>query len=285
MPRNCRPKPRVEWVEWSLGAVCVRRVGGARRLAQRFAWAILGSFVYLGAAGLGLAKRNYFTDPRILLIRGLEATIAVAKVPLPAGKKGIALSPEGKLETASAKAQLMSNGIAVKPGMAVEITKIDFHPRRIVFEIDGGGKKWKWYRHIEIGMGGPGGMTPIGPQHAQQERYEGSFITLRLPRKGSVPTVAQARQLLSSVLNFHRHTPTALYSQSVPPQFREAIKKHDVVVGMDENDVFSAKGPPDRKVRSTKPDGEEEDDWIYGLPPHCLYVVFMDGTVTEVHQY
>ncbi len=261
--------------------------GAARPSARSFghasAWMALTLLIL--AARPALAKRNYFTDPRILLIRGLEATIAVTKVPLPAGRKGVVINSNGQLEAAQAKAQLMSNGMAIKPSMAVEITKIDFHAHRIVFEIDGGGKKWKWYRHIEIGMGAPGDMTPIGPQHAQQERYEGSFITLRLPQGVAAPTVAQARQLLSSVLDFHHRTPTVIYSPSVPPQFREAVKHHQVLLGMDEDEVFSAKGPPERKVRSTKPDGEEEDDWIYGLPPHCLFVVFMDGTVTAVHQY
>jgi hypothetical protein len=249
------------------------------------AFLALGSLAVLATAELAFSKKNYFTDPRILLIRGLDATIAVTKVPLPAGKNGIVLNPNGQLEEEQAKRQLMSNGVAIKPGMPVEITKIDFHSRRIVFVINGGGKKWKWYRHIEIGMGGPGDMEPIGPQHVEQERYEGSFITLRLPKGTAPPTPAQARMLLSSVLDFHHQTPTVLYSPSVPPQVREAIKKHEIMIGMDQDDVFSAKGPPDRKVRSTKPDGEEEEDWIYGLPPHCLYVVFNGDTVTDVHQY
>jgi hypothetical protein len=283
MGRNRYPKPRTVGDGFGSGGASAalagqQAFGSGRNWGWQLVFAAMASLVFSTAGGVAYGKRNYFTDPRILLIRGLEATVAVAKVPLPAGKKGVVLNPQGKLEAVSAKAQLMSNGI-------VEITKIDFHRQRIVFEIDGGGKKWKWYRHIEIGMGGPGAMTPIGPQHVQQERYEGSSITLRLARKGVEPTVAQARQLLSSVLDFHHRTPTALYSESIPPQFRKAIKKHEVVVGMDEDDVFSAKGPPDRKVRSAKADSEEEDDWIYGLPPHCLYVVFMDGTVTEVHQY
>ncbi len=255
------------------------------RSGQKPALIAVDFFILLAAAELAFGKRNYFTDPRILLIRGLDATIAVTKVPLPAGKKGIALNARGELDQKAAQRQLLANGMAVKPGMPVEITKIDFHRRRIVFEIDGGGKKWKWYRHIEIGMGGPGDMTPIGPQHVQQTRYEGSFITLRLAKGVNQLTVAQARQLLSSVLDFHHQTPTVLYSPSVPPQFKEAIKKHVVMVGMDQSDVFSAKGPPDRKVGSTKSDGEQEEDWIYGLPPHCLYVVFTGDTVTEVHQY
>jgi hypothetical protein len=49
--------------------------------------------------------------------------------------------------------------------------------------------------------------------------------------------------------------------------------------------VLSSKGAPDRKVREDRPDGTEEEDWIYGLPPHVLYVVFENDIVTRVHQY
>ena len=64
----------------------------------------------------------------------------------------------------------------------------------------------------------------------------------------------------------------------------EAIKKHEVLVGMDRDAVLSAKGPPDRKVREVR-EGAEQEDWIYGLPPHSLFVTFDGDTVTAVHQY
>jgi len=39
--------------------------------------------------------------------------------------------------------------------MPIQITKIEFKAKRIVFEINGGGKKGKkWYQRIQIGTGG-----------------------------------------------------------------------------------------------------------------------------------
>ncbi len=239
----------------------------------------------LAGASRLLAKENYMTDPRIALIRGLDREIAVAKIPLPAGKKGVVISRAGEINQDSAAKQLRSNGMSIKPGMPVEITKIDFHDDKIVFEINGGGKSGKkWYQHIEIGMG-PGAMNPLVPEQPKQSRTIGSYVTVMLSQKATVPTTSQAKQMLSSVLDFHRQSPTLLYSPSLPPKFKEAIKKHVVMPGMNKDTVLSARGAPDRKVRDVKPDGSEEVDWIYGLPPHCLYVVFDGDTVKQVTQY
>ena len=39
--------------------------------------------------------------------------------------------------------------------MPIQTTKIQFKAKRIVFEINGGGKKGKkWYQRIQIGIGG-----------------------------------------------------------------------------------------------------------------------------------
>src|SRR2546426_993158 len=94
-----------------------------------------------------------------------------------------------------------------------------------------------------------------------------------LPRgtKGVDVNSQRVKKMLSSVLDFERHTPTTLYSPSVPPKFKDAIKNHQVMVGMDHDGVLSSKGPPDRKIREMR-EGIEREDWIYGLPPHSLFV-------------
>ena len=97
-------------------------------------------------------------------------------------------------------------------------------------------------------------------------------------------TVDEAKQKLSAVLDFERHSPTALYSPQVPPEIKEAIKNHQVIVGMDRDAVLSSKGPPDRKVREAR-EGVEQEDWIYGLPPNVLFVTFDGDQVVAVRQY
>ena len=224
-------------------------------------------------------------EGQFLLIRGLSSEVAVAKVTLPRGKHGISLDSTGKINAAKARQELKENGPAINPGTPIEITKLDFRADRLTFEINGGGKSGKhWYQHIEIDAGPA--MQPIAaPQDQNQTLTYGSYVTLKF--KGRVPdlSVPEAKQLLSSALDFTRHSPTVLYSPSVPPKFKEAIKNHEVLVGMDRDAVLSAKGPPDRKVRQDEPDGSEKVDWIYGLPPHVLFVTFDGDTVVRVKQY
>lgn len=221
-------------------------------------------------------------DAHIELIRALLSEIAVAKVPLPRGKHGVYVNGQGKLDQTRANAELRENGPAIKPGMPVEITHMTFKANEVIFEINHGGKSGKkWYQHIYVGMGTAD--QPLVPDNSPILAY-GSWITLKAPGKLADLTAVEVKKLLATVLDFERHAPTVLYATSTPPKFKEAIKKHEVVVGMDRDAVLSAKGPPDRKVREDR-EGSEQEDWIYGLPPHVLFVVFDGDTVTSVRQY
>ncbi len=243
---------------------------------------VLGIGLIFLLAPRALAKESPTLNTRIALIRGLAREIAVAKVPMPRGKKGIQVDQQGKEDKQKAEDELRANGLAIKPGAPVEITKIIFKSDAIVFELNGGGKnRKKWYQHIQVGMG-----TATQPVVTDQQPTLafGSQVVLAFPGKVPEVTVNQVKQMLASVLDFTRHSPTVLYSPKVPPQFKDAIKKHEVVAGMDRDAVLSSKGPPDRKVREVR-DGVEQEDWIYGTPPHVLFVIFDGDTVTKVTQY
>jgi hypothetical protein len=257
----------------------------ARCLPGRFR-SVVGiflAFAILACSNLVEGRQRIERYDELLLVRGLAHDIAVAKIPLPWGRHGIHIKSDGSVDQAQAWKELRSKGESVKPGTPVEITDIKFKPGKILFAINGGGKTGgHWYDHLEIGMG-----PDLAPMVSQQNTTpsNGSYITLQLPQKTPKPTVDQVEKLLSEALDFHRDTPTVLYSPSLPPKFKQAIKKHQVEVGMDREAVLSAKGAPDRKIRKEKPDGSEEEDWIYGQAPHVLFVIMMDGTVTQVHQY
>jgi hypothetical protein len=256
----------------------------ARRVGSRLAGVTCATvaLAILAAPARFAAKEALSKDARIALIRGLTSEIAVTKISLPRGKHGVVLDPKGNLNQAQAAKEMRMNGPAINPGMPVEITKISFKAHRVVFEINGGGKRGKkWYQRIQISMGGV--SQPVAKE-APVLTY-GSWISLKIPDDTQEMTVQQAKNLLASVLDFSRHSPTVLYSPATPPKFKEAIEKHQVLVGMDRDAVLSSKGPPDRKVREDHPDGTQEEDWIYGLPPHVLYVVFEGEVVTQVHQY
>ena len=219
---------------------------------------------------------------RIDIIRGLLREVAVTKVPLPKGKRGIRIDAQGKLDKDDAQKELRSNGLAMQAGNPGQITHIEFKSSEIVFELNGGGKSGKkWYQHIEIGMGEP--TEPIAPDEQTNAVY-GSSITLDYGKPLPNLTVAQLKTILAGVLDFERRSPTVLYSPNVTPEIKAAIKNHQVIVGMDRDAVLSAKGTPDRRVREEK-EGSERENWIYGLPPHVLYITFDGEQVVSVKQY
>jgi hypothetical protein len=218
---------------------------------------------------------------RIALIRSLAQEVAVTKIALPRGKHGITLDAQGHVDQEKAQAEMRQHGVAIQPGMPVKITKMKFKSHRVILELNGGGKKGKkWYQHIQIGVGTS--TRPIVPD--KPTLAYGSSITLAYEGKVASLTVQQVKQMLAAVLDFNRHSPTPLYSPVVPPEIKAAIKNHQVIVGMDRDAVLSSKGPPDRKVREER-DGVEQEDWIYGLPPHVLFVTFDGDTVSKVVQY
>jgi hypothetical protein len=242
----------------------------------------LGAAAALLVITWGFSKEPMTRDTREDLIRGLLKEVAVSKVPMPRGKRGLRVDVNGNLDQNNAASEIRTNGMAVRPGMPVEITKIEFKSDEVVFELNGGGKSGKkWYQHIEIGMGTQ--TAPIGAQEPPTLAY-GSSVTVALGKSPPNLTVPQVKKILSGVLDFERHSPTVLYTPAVSPEVKEAIKKHEVVVGMDRDAVLSAKGTPDRRVREVR-DGVEQEDWIYGFPPHVLFVTFDGDKVIGVKQY
>jgi hypothetical protein len=228
-------------------------------------------------------KEGMDRDARIEIIRGLLRESAVVKVPFPRGKKGLRINANGKLDTDASQKELRSSGLAIQAGNPAQITHIEFKSNEIVFELNGGAKSGeKWYQHIDIGVGDASG--PMAESRQNTVAY-GSSVTIDFGKPMPDLTVPQLKKILTGVLDFERHSPTVLYSPNVTPQIRDAIKNHNVIVGMDRDAVLSSKGPPDRRVREDDKDGAEIENWIYGLPPHVLYITFDGDLVVSAKQY
>jgi len=58
---------------------------------------------------------------------------------------------------------------------------------------------------------------------------------------------------------------------------QEAIKNHQVLVGMDRDMVIYAKGRPPRKIRDKDDKGVDYEEWIYGNPPQEVDFVRFQG--------
>jgi hypothetical protein len=230
---------------------------------------------------------------KLELIRYVSGEFAKAIKPLPAGKEGFHLSVGKALEPELLDRAVASHGPAINTGDSVQITKLEFHDRQIVVDVNGGGRgKKHWRDHIQIGIGG-GGYPPMQSSTTQDQGppgvQPGMGSTLFLDFNKSVPdlTPDELKQILSPILNFAKERSAAVqWFDTLPPEMKKAIQERKPVVGMDREELVAAIGKPDHKVRERDSEGNDIEDWIYGQPPSkTVFVRFQGERVTSIKQF
>ena len=219
---------------------------------------------------------------RMNIIRGLNAELVYIRRTFPMGEKGLTIkngivSPNDN----EVKSLIAAYGPSVKPGDRARITNVYFKGDKIVFEInDGPKKKVKWYQRISVDVGGGDVQAPTDPRMNPR----GSYVALAFDGYLPQVSVAQVKQMLSPVFDFSALSAAEAYMTTVPPKVREAIKNHEVLVGMDRDMVLYSKGRPPKKDREADPgSGKEYEEWIYGQPPQdVVFVRFIGDEVVRV---
>jgi hypothetical protein len=228
------------------------------------------------------SRQNLSDVTKMQLIRVMDAEFVHVRKYLPVGEKNMVIAPDGSVKPGDAQLYRMAQtyGAAAKIGDRVQITNIVFKEKSIYFEINGGPKKkTKWYQHIEIsGMGGStGGVDP------NQAQPTGAAVTLEFKKHVPEMTGAELKQMLTPVLDFTVKTAAEVFVDTLPPKIREAVKRHEVLVGMNHDMVVMAKDRPEQKVREKDDKGKEYEEWIYGAPPKdVVFVRFIGDEVIQV---
>jgi hypothetical protein len=222
------------------------------------------------------------SQTRMELIRAFESELVYIRTQFPMGTKGLTLK-NGNLSPSGTDLQrlIVTWGPSVKPGDQARITSLAIKDDRIHFEINGGPlKKQKWYQRIQID-GASGSAAPLAPSDANANP-RGSYVDLVFDHYIPEMDAAQLKHLLRPVFDFDAKSPVEAYLETVPPKVKEAIKNHQVLVGMNREMVVYAKGRPPKKIRER--DGETDyEDWIYGEPPQDVdFVRLMGDEVTRV---
>ncbi len=222
-----------------------------------------------------ISTEHLSKQTRIDLIRAFESELVYIRTPFPMGKKGLTLR-DGRLSPNGEELHALMNmwGPSVRPGDQARITAIDIRSDRIHFEINGGPvKKPKWYQRIEVGAGNT--TAPIAPSDSNANP-RGSSLDLVFDHYVPEINGPQLKQLLRPAFDFDAKSAVDAYLETVPPKVKEAIKNHQVLVGMNREMVTYAKGRPPKKIREK--DGETEyEDWIYGEPPQDVDFVRLVG--------
>ena len=214
----------------------------------------------------------------ILIMRDFTAEHVFTRCLFPMGPKGLRIKNGVVTPNEQGVAQMVSeNGAAARPGDRVVITNVYVRDKFIAFEINGGPKKHeKWYKHIQISVGG-NTTTPGGAPTALEAK--GSVVTLEFDNYVPEMTGDQVRALLAPVFDFKALTQEEAYEKTLPPKVQEAIKNHQVLVGMDKEMVVYSKGRAPKKIRDKDENGVPYEEWIYGNPPEQVEFVRFQGEV------
>jgi hypothetical protein len=218
---------------------------------------------------------------RYEIIRDFETQLVYARTSFPMGTKGLLLR-NGVISPNGEELQQTLNlwGPSIKPGDPAHISYVQIKSDHIHFEINGGPvHRQKWYEHIQVaGANGPA----VGGPDSPQTNAHGSSVDLYFDKYVPELTAAQVRSLLYPVLDFTARNKEQAYLNTVPPNVKEAIQAHRVLVGMNQEMVLHSKGKPPKKVREH--DGETMyEEWIYGESPADVdFVRFVGDEVVRV---
>ena len=227
-------------------------------------------------------RQGLDNNTRMQLIRVIDAEFVHTRKNIPVGTKNLVIGADGTVSPPdTALFQLaQTSGAAAKVGDKVQITNIAFRDKSIYLEINGGPKKkTKWYQHIQIGIGGGSSSGPDPNAGAAT----GAALTVEFKQHVPEMTGAELKQLLSPVLDFSVKSSAEVFADTLPPKIRAAVKRHEVLVGMNHDMVVMAKDRPTQKVREKDDQGRDYEEWIYGkLPEDVIFVRFVGDEVVQV---
>ncbi len=242
---------------------------------------LLLSLLILSLGSLSLHAGDKLTpEERIEIIRGLNFEFATAKVLIPRSSKTLTFSSDGKFDKRGWEQLARDLGTAARPGDQVQITKLEIEGDQLLLQINGGAKgKQSWKDHVQVGMGGN-----TQPVSRGDPNNKGVGTTIALVFEGGVPGLPAGdyKKMLAPILDFERRTATEQPLDSLPPEIAAAVKDKRAIEGMDRDQVVMAIGRPRTKQRETR-DGEEFEDWVYGMPPGKItFVTFKGKLVVKV---
>ena len=219
-------------------------------------------------------------ETREEIVHAFNEELVYIRANFPMGKTGLKLKNGAVTPSGPDLQHLMALwGPAAKPGDRARISDVVIKEDHIRFEINGGPvKKQKWYKRIQVSGGS---SVPISPSDASANA-RGSFVDLYFDKYVPEMTGPELKQLLRPVFDFDAKSALDAYLETVSPQVKDAIKNHQVLVGMNHEMVIYAKGRPPKKVRE-RADEVEYEEWIFGTPPQDVdFVRFVADEVVRV---
>ena len=244
-----------------------------------------------------IVKRNNTLQEtsKLALIRYVSGEFAKARKPLPGGKDGFTLFVDKPIDQQNLDRSVATHGAAVNTGDNAQITRLEFHDRMIIVDVNGGGRpKKSWRDHIQFGMGAPGPVSQPTQTTTQDNQGPpglapgmGGTIYIQFPKNVPDLTPDELKKILEPFLDFSKERSASVHwIDTLSPEVKKAITDRRPALGMDREEVVAAIGKPDKKVRERDANGYDTEDWIYGHPPDkTIFVRFIGEHVTAIKQY
>ncbi len=165
---------------------------------------------------------------------------------------------------------LKEKGVGVERDEWVTITDVRVDSDRVEIHLGGGGE-------------GRGASKNANKKGAGFKRAGGSRINFRYGRDltDADIQVNAFLSLLGRVLDTTRIHDT-LESQSLPPEFKDAIQAKNIVEGMTYQMALLCAGEPDQKKVEDSTDESLHETWYYLKDGHRWVVKFVNGKVVKV---
>ncbi len=238
---------------------------------------ILAGMLALPAA---TAEDKLSQQERIVLLRGIMAEFATVKTLLPRSKKPLSFNADGTWDKKNWEEIGEEMGPAARVGDQIQITKVSFEDDKILLQINGGLKSGRrWSDRVQVGTG-----TRTMPVSMGGTPTAGTNLAVLFNKPLPSMKPVDFKKMLSPIFDFEKRTAAEAYSESLPPEIKQAVKEKKAIEGMDREQVLMAMGRPVRKSRETK-DGLDTEDWIFGQAPgRIVFVTFANGKVIKVKE-
>jgi hypothetical protein len=168
---------------------------------------------------------------------------------------------------------LKEKGVGVERDEWVTITDVKVDSDRIEIHLGGGGE-------------GNGASKNANKKGAGFKRAGGSRINFRYGRDLTDADIQidAFLPLLGRVLDISKIRGMAI-PRDISPEFQEAIRARDVVVGMSYQMVLLSLGEPDQKKVDDSSDDSLHETWFYLKDGHRWVVRFLNGKVAKVQVF
>lgn len=243
---------------------------------QMLGASLLGAFLLSPAALMAsVSKRAEMEFDRVFLGKDVKALLD-----MPAYKDGVDLFvnvPAEKrfdlrgIDMKELTKYLKEKGVGVEQDQWVTITDVKVDSDRI---------------EVQLGGGGEGRGVSKNAKGAGYKRAGGSRINFRYGRDLTDADIQADAflPLLNRVLDTSKIRGVAI-PKDAAPEYQEAIRSGDVVVGMTYQMVLTSMGDPDQKKVEDGGDDSLRETWYYLKDGHRWVVRFVNGKVAKVQVY